>query len=370
MKRKEKRLMRITYIVEDFSENGGVERIVSQKANELSTVYGHDVSLITVYDDARQPANKLHGSINLISLGVPFAVKGKGKLLTTASRIATLIKAVKRLNKALKQTKPDIIFFTTTLGAILLSFCRTKAVCVYESHLARKFTPYNALFRLTERKADAIVCLTAGDAAEYRHARRVETISNFIERPAKRVESYGVKRAIAVGRLERQKGFDILVDCWKEIAESHPDWHLDIYGEGKEHATLQKQIDRSGLSCRITLMGRSSCIMEKYPLYSLHVMPSRYEGQPITLIEAQSCALPSVAFDFCYGASDIIENGRNGILVTQGDTQALTAAITEMMDSEYLRRSAGEQAAAMATHFYKEHIFEKWIDLIHSLKKE
>ncbi len=362
--------MKITYIVEDFSENGGVERIVTQKANELSNIFGHEVSLISVYDDARQPANSLAENIKTINLKVPFAVKGKGKIITTVSRITTLIKAVSKLNKALKETDPDIIFFTTTLGALLLPLCRTKAIRVYESHLARKFTPYNALFRLTELKADAIVCLTADDAADFKHTHRVETISNFIEAPKQTTINYAVKKAIAVGRLEKQKGFDILIECWKDIALNHQDWHLDIYGEGNEHAALQKQIDDSGMNSLITLCGRTNYIMEKYPQYSLHIMPSRYEGQPITLIEAQACALPSVAFNFVYGASDIIENDKNGILIKQGDSAALTSAINKMMDNEQLRRSFGENAASMAKRFYKENIFIKWTTLISSLKNE
>ena len=73
--------MKITYIVEDFSENGGVERIVTQKANELSNTFGHEVSFISVYDDPRQPANTLAENIKAINLKVPFAIKGKGKII-------------------------------------------------------------------------------------------------------------------------------------------------------------------------------------------------------------------------------------------------------------------------------------------------
>ena len=359
--------MRITYIVEDFSENGGVERIVSQKANALSTEYGHKVSIVSVYKDARPCLNTLDNSVRMLKLNVPFAAKGRGRMLTLLSRIATLAKAVKRMNKALKELDPDIIFFTTTLGAILLPFSRTKARRVYESHLARRFTPYNALFRLTELKADAIVCLTQGDAADFKRARRVEVIPNFIECPIEKAINYSAKKAIAVGRLERQKGFDILINCWKAISATHPDWHLDIYGEGREHVVLQKQIDESGLSEYITMCGRSNNIFSIYPQYSLQIMPSRYEGQPITLIEAQACALPSVAFNFIHGAADIIENGKNGVLVEQGDNAALTEAILNMMDSEQNRSSFGKAAEQKASRFFKENIFDCWIRLINSL---
>lgn len=138
--------MKIVYIVEDFAENGGVERIVSLKANELSTKYGHDVTIVSVYKDERPVLYSLDKSIGFVRLDVPFATKSHGRIATLASRVATLARAASRLNKAVKQLDPDIIFFTTTLGALLLPFCRTRAKKVYESHSARQFTPYHSLF--------------------------------------------------------------------------------------------------------------------------------------------------------------------------------------------------------------------------------
>ena len=119
--------MQIVYIVEDFAEIGGVERIVSLKANELSTKYGHDVTIVSVYKDERPVLYSLDKSIGFVRLNVPFATKSHRRIATLASRLATLARAASRLNKAVKQLDPDIIFFTTTLGALLLPFCRTKA---------------------------------------------------------------------------------------------------------------------------------------------------------------------------------------------------------------------------------------------------
>ena len=215
--------MKIVYIVEDFAENGGVERIVSLKANELSTKYGHDVTIVSVYKDERPVLYSLDKSIGFVRLDVPFATKSHGRIATLASRLATLARAASRLNKTVKQLNPDIIFFTTTLGALLLPFCRTKAKRVYESHLARPFNPYQQLFWLTKRSADAVICLTKGDMHAFGDGKNVQLIPNFIEQPKRSVADYGRKKAIAVGRLENQKGFDMLIDCWKRVSEQHPD---------------------------------------------------------------------------------------------------------------------------------------------------
>ena len=356
--------MNIIYVIEDYSENGGVERIVSDKANTLSTQYHHNVTLISVYRDNRKEQFKLDDGINLIHLDVPFAKRTNNSLLRLISRLYTIFIAILRLNKEIKGLHSDIIFFTTTLGAILLPFCRTKARKIYESHLARNFNPFNKLFFLTELRAERIVCLTSGDAKEYKYAKRVDIIPNYINDVKSHVEDYSVKKAIAVGRLEYQKGFDILIDCWKEIAKRYPDWKLDIYGEGSCREELQRQINSLQLGEKVKLCGRNNNIIEAYPQYSLHLMTSRFEGQGIVLIEAQACGLPSVVFNYEYGASDIVKNEYNGILVEQGNCKKYIEAVMKMMSSEELRKEYGTNALTIGKCYYKENIFNRWIKII------
>ncbi len=356
--------MKISYVIEDFSVFGGIERIVSRKASILAARYGHDVNIISVYEDNRPVRYPLDESIKVVRLDVPWTEKTANPVLMTLRRVKTLIKAAKRLNKVLKTTEPDIVFFTTTLGALLLPLCRTKAKTIFESHLARKFTPYNTFFKLTELKADAIVCLTSGDAKEYKTARRIEVIPNFIDKPKSYVKDYAVKRAVAVGRLEHQKGFDRLISCWKTAVETHPGWHLDIYGEGPLRDELQRQIDSFGLQETIKLRGTCADMADKYAQYSLHLMTSRYEGQGIVLIEAQAAGLPSVVFNYEYGASDIVTDGVNGFLVPQNDTKTFTDRLAQMMDSEAMRAQFGTKAKETAKAFFTENIMWKWQKLI------
>ena len=146
----------------------------------------------------------------------------------TLSKVRTMAAALVRLQKAVDTLRPDIIFFTMPLGALLLPLVRTKARKIYESHSARSFTPYNRLFLPMELCAEAVVCLTEDDAREYRRARKTVVIPDFIDPPAARAADYGVKRAVAVGRLERVKGFDRLITCWGEALKENPGWRLDI----------------------------------------------------------------------------------------------------------------------------------------------
>lgn len=355
--------MKIAYLIEDFAVKGGAERIVAQKANHLSADYGHDVTIVSIYHDERPPAYPLKG-VNIISLNVPFTVKNTNIIRKTLSRTRVLMQAATRFNKAMNTLQPDIIFFTLSLGALLLPLYRGKAKRIYESHLARKFTPYNTFFKLTELKSDAIVCLTSGDAKEYKTARRIEVIPNFIDKPKSYVKDYAVKHAVAVGRLEHQKGFDRLINCWKAAIETHPGWRLDIYGEGPLRNELQRQIDSFRLQETIKLRGTCTDMAEKYTQYSLHLMSSRHEGLPMTLLEAQAAGLPSVTFDFEYGAADIVTDSVNGFLVPQNDTKTFTNRLVQIMDSEDLRAKFGTEAKETAKAFFTENIMWKWQKLI------
>ena len=357
----------IIYVIENIAIRGGAERIISDKANILSAQYGHKITIISIYEDCRPASYPLNKDIDVVRLNVPMAVKNSNIVTKFFNRTATLLKAAKRLNKAIKSINPDIIFFTTTLSALLLPLCKTNARKIYESHSAKPFTPYNKLFLPMELCVDCVLCLTEGDAKEYRHSRKVMVIPNFISHPEKIVNDYSVKKAIAVGRLEYEKGFDILIECWKNIAKKHPDWHLDIYGEGSLSRELQQQIYSSGLKDKVMLRGRCDNMMEKYTEYSLHLMPSRHEGLPMTLIEAQACGLPSVTFNFNFGASDIIKDYHNGMIVEQGNVNLFVNAITEMMNNEKMRMEQGRKALENSRRFYAENIMPEWQKLIDGL---
>ena len=128
--------MNIVYVIEDYSENGGVERIVSMKANTFYQEYHYQVTVISVYEDKRKQQYILNEGIRLIHLHVPFAKKTRNKVYKLLSRIITLLLAAYRLNKTIKQINPDVVFFTSlsyqgktniriTFGTFIQSFSRT-----------------------------------------------------------------------------------------------------------------------------------------------------------------------------------------------------------------------------------------------------
>lgn len=224
---------------------------------------------------------------------------------------------------------------------------------------------------MTARRYDHVVVLSKADQKTFRRfMRNVSNIYNPLTITPKPVEDYGVKRAIAVGRIDRQKGYDYLVEAWALVRETHPDWHLDIYGSSvqKDIRELQEQIDRLGLSDVVTLCGSSGDIAEEYAHHSLLIFSSRYEGFGLVLVEAAACGLPLVSYKCKQGPAEIVDDGNNGYLVSPvGNVYGLANAICRLASDAELRRRMGNRARDLAIKFSIDKIVAQWDDLFKEL---
>ena len=99
-------------------------------------------------------------------------------------------------------------------------------------------------------------------------------------------------------------------------------------------------------------------------------MSSHYEGYPMVMIEAMSSGLPEVTFDFKCGPKDIIEHNLNGIIVEEGDTDALAQSLMALMEDDVKRRAMGREALKVTTRFSEERIMKKWCDLFTYLSSD
>jgi len=175
------------------------------------------------------------------------------------------------------------------------------------------------------------------------------------------------KTSIAVGRLEKEKGFDLLIDAWKVVKKKHPEWILNIFGEGSLHDSIRKQIDDLNLADSIFLKKPVSNIAEKYIESSIFILSSRNEGFGLVLLEALALGVPVVSFNCNFGPEELIEDGQNGFLVETGNTEILAKKIITLIENENVRKKFSERALITTKKYEISNIMMKWDELFQSL---
>lgn len=376
----------ITFILESTFNSGGMERMLTTICNAVAAMRGTEgsafrVTALSAFNEGRPDFFPFDGGVARVDLGIRRA----GMAPKDVKKVYK-----QRLTEWLSENPQDVVVSLGSLEYFFLPDIKDGSRKIFWFHFAYNYdletchrTPWmcvNRLIgRLTQRRRTAIarrydhvVVLSRADLETWqramgRDAHKVSYIYNPLTLAPKAVESYATKRAIAVGRIERQKGYDYLVRAWEEVHRVNPDWKLDIYGNGEEHAVsaLQRQIDSAGLTDVVTLCGRSSDIAAEYARHSLMILSSRYEGLVLVLIEAAACGLPLVSYDCEQGPKEIIDEGENGFLVRPvGNISGLADAINRLADDENLRQRMGTKARDLTSRFAIEHIAEVWRALL------
>ncbi|MBR6247146.1 MAG: glycosyltransferase family 4 protein, partial [Bacteroidales bacterium] len=213
------------------------------------------------------------------------------------------------------------------------------------------------------RRFDRFVTLTREDLSMWGDIPGICSIPNGIRLDGIIPGEHDGKTVIAVGRYMYQKGLDRLIDAWKIVTDAlgpGHGWQLRLLGEGELRDQLQGQIDSLGLSSSVQLCGNVKDMPSEYRNAAILAMSSRYEGLPMALIEAQAYGVPAVSFDCQCGPREVIIDSRTGLLVKEGDVEALAKALLGLIRDPEARRRMGQEAAAQAVRFDFENIMKQW----------
>lgn len=382
-----KKQTRIAYCIPSLDHSGGMERVLTIKANYLADQLDYDVSIIITDDKDSVPYFPLSDKIHIIQLDVNIDNLWQypiWKRLYLYKKKMRLYK--RRLEKCLKDLQPNITISLLRREINFLCDIKDGSAKVGEIHFGRyKYREANFGFLpsfvnqwITNRwmaqldkkvkQLDRFVVLTQEDATYWKGIMNLVVIPNPITIEKGILSDCSVKRAIAVGRYTYQKGFDLLIKAWKIVKNHHPDWELHIYGGGdnKLYSNLVKNIS---LNDTVVCHGTVNDIRKEYLNSSIFILSSRFEGFGLVLAEAMSVGLASIAFSCPCGPKDIIHNGEDGILCENGNIEALAAGICRLIEDEQLRKDMGQKAAQSIQRYSLDNIMHQWNDLLQEICK-
>jgi len=231
-----------------------------------------------------------------------------------------------------------------------------------QSAMVRRYSRLGALVVLTEADREAYGRLLDPNSP------RLERIPNTVRAMEGVRADMSATRVLAAGRLHPQKGFNLLIAAFAQVAPEAPDWHLRICGRGRLRSALQRQIDDAELGGATQLAGPARNLDEEFARASIFVLSSRFEGFPLVLLEAMHAGLAVVSFDCPTGPRDIIDDHRNGLLVPAADIDGMAGAIRELMRDEKLRRRCGAAAAETARAYTMDAIGPQWDRLLQDVR--
>ncbi|MGP1416954.1 glycosyltransferase family 4 protein [Prevotella fusca] len=358
--------MRIAYIINGLYNSAGMERVFTVRANSLCNVF--DITFITKEQGGRPDYFLLDKRIHRIDIGGDTSYR-------------------ESLEQCLLDNKYDITVSTGGVEFYFLYKIKDGSKKIFEFHFSYDISrvwmggvksPIKRRFLVELQKFrriyiashyDKIVVLSKTDCKKWgRWLSNVTYIYNPLTIIPKKKSPLKNKIAIAVGRLNYQKGFDYLIDAWLLVHDSFPDWKLNIYGEGVLREHLQMQINKNELSSSITLCGSTDDILLRYYESSIFVLSSRDEAFGLVLTEAEACGLPIVAFDCPSGPRELMEDGRNGYLVSPvGNVKDLASSIIKLMSDSSLRQKMGQRSLELSERFKIEKISKEWVKFYKNL---
>lgn len=365
--------MRILFLVSSM-EGGGAERVAALLANAWVD-QGHEVTLMATFSGRGGVSYPLAPEVQL-----EFLVD------RTASRLArTPIGRLFALRRYIRELAPDaVLSFLTNVNVAAVLARGAAPVVVSERIYPPRFRSskfWEQMRKLTYPRADTVVMQTQQGLDWVHNAlpgAKGFVIGNPIVlpvpdgSPALDVDALvqpSDRLLLSVGRLDDQKNFALLIEGFARAARNRPEWRLVILGEGPERGALEARIARHGLRDRILLPGRAGNLDCWYRRADRFAFTSRVEGFPNALLEALTYGVPSLSLDCPTGPADLIEGGRNGLLLPLGtDAEALAVGLSRLLADEWPEVTAC--ARSLADKYQLASIAAQWIALFRQLQTQ
>lgn len=362
---------------------GGIEKSIAALANLLADDY--EVEIISSYQLFDKPAFDIDPRVEVRYLitkykpnreawkssikhlrPISFVKESFNSVMTLALRRSTMIRAIENCHSDIIISTRDL--FNTWLGTYGRKSCYKIG---WEHNHYHGDMSYADKVTKSARNLDALV-LVSDSLRKFYKKQLADTkckcfyIPNMLDSVPDQLSKLNEKRLISVGRLSREKGYEDLLDVFKLIHQEEPSWRLDIIGDGAQKNLLGDRIFNEGLKECVTLHGfqDKTFINNLLSQSSIYLMTSVTESFGIVLIEAMSYGLPCVAFDSAEGATELIQDGVNGYLISYRNKKEYAKKVVELIRNKKLRTKLGSAGRKTSLNYTGDKVKRDWIKLL------
>lgn len=360
-------MINVCFFSGDITRSGGTERVSTVIANELQKDEKLNISFLSLWEKCKESFYTIDDNIRREALY---------KKETTG--VHHFFGYIRRIRNYIKNNNIDILI---DIDGILDMYSipavfrlKTKVVSWEQfNYYQNPYVNYRKRTRkLAAKYADAIVVITKEDKGYYEKNLKIKKKIEQIYNPITIKNDDGSyntnsRTILSVGRITKQKGFDMLVDVAKEVFEKHSDWNWIIIGDGEDKAIIENKIKEYGLTNNISIISNVKNIEDYYRESAMYVMTSRYEGFGLVLTEAQEFHLPCISFKCPAGPSEIVDNNENGYLIDCFEIEDMIKAINELIENEALRNTFSSRAQKNFNMFDIHIIASQWLSLLKKL---
>ncbi|MFE4594292.1 glycosyltransferase family 4 protein [Streptomyces laurentii] len=380
--------MKLTYLIYNAFGVGGTVRTVYNQANAM-VERGHDVEIASMLRYHEETPFPLDPRVKLTALvdnragrhayvdwdwyGGPEDTSWHDRFPAGISKYPDSRRRISAMIRFLRSLDDRIVIGTRpTINLVIAEFADPSLVRVVQEHagLSTHKGEWREAIDAAYVKMDALVCLTEEDRAAYADAFpevRVERIPNALHSLDVPRSDLTRPQVVSAGRLDGNKGVDMLIEAFGRVVETHPDWTLRVHGDGPELEPLRKLVRTKHLYNHVFMMGSTRTLDEELAKGSVFAMSSKSEGFGMVLLEAMNCGLPVVSFNCPVGPREIVADGVDGLLVPELDVEALAAGLKRLIEDEELRRSLSEAALKKAAAYGPDLVTTAWVNLYEGL---
>lgn len=364
--------MKILYLTDQTYLHGGIEKVLSQKANYFADVSGDEVVIVSYNQQGKKPVYDFSSKITWHDLNINYEIE---KSYFNPNNLKKMPKHVAALKKCLAEINPDIII-SSNFGPdfYFLPYLKRSIPKIKEFHGSRCFYTrqkksakkkfLDQLTKVTEKNYSAIVALNTAEKHFYAND-CVAVIPNPAQISAKRADVNSPK-IMAAGRIAPVKNFGDLIEAFSRVAPQFPAWELHFFGEdyGGTQQKLEEKVRKKGLQHQIKFKGIAADLKEEMRNYSIYAMTSETECFPMVLLEALSVGMPVISYNCPTGPQYIIEDEVDSFLVPYKNLDIFTEKLRVLMSDENLRIKMGNAGSKNMHRFHIEKVMHQWKNLL------